>query len=180
MFRRWQHFTCAIATASALGCSSVTSAAPSSGCDVSFTNVQPAGETLLATPFHDGSASALSWDPKLNYLDVLGGDLSDKPSRAIELELTGAPIADGVTIVLGQPVAGDPLGSTPRLDLATANADKLTARGGTVHFTTASATRLVFSVTNATMVVVDAQGQTVSDGPKATMAMTCGLDVKTN
>src|SRR4051794_18370374 len=104
----------AIVAAATLGCST---ASQPSGCDVSFSDANAAG--LMTTAFHDSTATALYWTPRLNPLDVLGGDL---PSRAFELELTGVPIVEGATMALGKPIPGDPLHATPRLDLVAARA----------------------------------------------------------
>lgn len=164
------------AAASSGGCSSTDS--QSNGCDVSFTNVNAAGATILTTSFHDGASNALFWNPMLKHLDVLGGDLSDKPARSFELELFGQPIVDGATIMLGLPDPASAITPTPRLSFTAAGIDQLRSNGGAVHFTTASTTRLAFTVDNATMVTLDSAGKPKSDGPSLTISMTCALDAK--
>ena len=159
------------------GCSSSGDAA-SNGCDVSFTDVNAAGATLLATSFHDDASNALFWNPMLKHLDVLGGDVGDKPARAFELELFGQPIVDGATVVLEQADPANPLTPRPRLKFTSAGIDEMRSSAGTVHFTTATATRLVFSVDRATMVTLDSTGTPKSDGPSLTMTMSCALDAK--
>lgn len=159
------------------GCSSSSSAA-ANGCDVSFSGVNAGGATILATPFHDGAADALFWNPTLKHLDVLGGDVGDKPARAFELELFGQPIVDGATITLGLADPASPLTPTPRLSFTSAGIDKMRSSAGTVHFTTASTTRLVFTVDHATMVTLDGTGQPMTGGPALTITMTCALDAK--
>jgi hypothetical protein len=159
------------------GCSS-TSSAPANGCDVSLSNVNAAGATILATPFHDDASNALFWNPMLKHLDVLGGDVGDKPARAFELELFGQPIVDGATITLGLADPANPLTPTPRLSFTSAGTDKMRSSAGTVHFTTASSTRLVFTVDGATMVTLDQSGQPVTGGPSVTVTMKCAIDAK--
>jgi hypothetical protein len=174
--RRLLAIATVIAAGSSGGCSSTDS--QSNGCDVSFANVNAAGATILATSFHDGSSNALFWNPMLKHLDVLGGDVSDKPARAFELELFGQPIVDGATIMLGLPDPASALTPTPRLSFTAAGIDQLRSNGGTVHFTTASNTRLVYTVDNATMVTLDSAGNPKSDGPSLTISMKCALDAK--
>ena len=159
-----------------LGCSSTTSAPD--GCEVSFTDVSAMGATILTTSFHDDSTSALFWNPKLKHLDVLGGDLSDKPSRAFELELFGAPLVDGATVMLGLPDPASPITPTSRLSFSGAGIEKMRSSGGTVHFATASNTRLVFDVAGATMVTLDANGQAKAGAPSLTISMTCAMGAK--
>jgi hypothetical protein len=164
------------AAASSSGCSSTDS--QSNGCAVSFANVNAAGATILTTSFHDGTSNALFWNPMLKHLDVLGGDVSDKPARAFELELFGQPIADGATVILGVPDAASPLMPTSRLSFTAAGIEELRSNAGAVHFTTASSTRLVYTVDNATMVTLDSAGNPKSDGPSLTISMKCALDAK--
>ncbi len=158
------------------GCSSTSSA--SNGCEVSFTDVTAVDATILTTSFRDDSPSALFWNPKLKHLDVLGGDLSHKPSRAFELELFGNPIVDGATVMLGLPDPASPITPTSRLSFSGQGIEKMRSSGGTVHFATASNTRLVFNVTGATMVTLDANGQAKAGAPSLTISMTCAMDAK--
>lgn len=166
-----------LAVVAAGGCSSSTRAT-SNGCDVSIADVNAAGATILATPFHDGASNALFWNPTLKHLDVLGGDVGDKPARAFELELFGQPIVDGATIMLGLADPASPLTPTPRLSFTSAGIDKMRSSAGSVHFTTASTTRLVFTVDRATMVTLDQSGQPMAGAPSLTVTMTCAIDAK--
>jgi hypothetical protein len=145
---------------------------------VSFTDVAAMSATSRTTAFHDGSSSALFWNPKLKHLDVLGGDLGDKPARAFELELFGQPIADGATVTLGLPDPASPITPTSRLSFSGDGIEKMRSSGGSVHFATASSTRLVFTVEGATMVTLDATGQPLAGGPSLTMSMSCAMDAK--
>jgi hypothetical protein len=170
--------TVTVVTGAASGGCSSSSSAQANGCDVSLSDVNAAGAVILATPFHDDAASALFWNPTLKHLDVLGGDLRDKPARAFELELFGQPIVDGATITLGLADPANPLSPVPRLSFTSAGTDKMRSSAGTVHVTTASRTRLVFTVEKAAMVTLDGSGQPMAGGPSLTVTMKCALDAK--
>ena len=160
----------------AIGCSSASTSSSSSGCDVAFSNVQAAGATLNTNAFHDDQATELFWNPKLKHVDVLGGNLKDAPSRVFEADLYGdIPIVDGAALTLRAFDPNDRALPVARVTLVNGNAPQLTSTGGTVHFTTASPTRLVFTVNDAKMEALDENQNVIAGAPSLTMAMTCNI-----
>jgi len=156
------------------GCSSGASSSPASasGCDVSFADAQGIGDARITAAFHDKYAAVISWNPKMKYLDVLGGDVADSPKRAFEVELVGHAISTGASVPLSLGAPADP---APHLDLATSGAPKLRADAGSVIFDRADDTGIAFRIDGAHLVEIDEVGAAVAGGASVSLTVHCNL-----
>jgi hypothetical protein len=172
----WYFVSTALLVLTICACSS-SSTAPAAGCDVSFADVQTGGTALVTTAFHDATPDGISWQPTKNVLDLIIADRGAVPTRTFELKLSNNPISDGIRILLEPPDPTMPSVAPSDLGFVNDGISAMTSVNGSVHFTTASDSLLVFTLEDATLAVLDKNGKATPGAPAVTVSMTCAVDV---